>query len=264
MTKSSFSSSSSPSKTVRFQDEATVMEYKSNYIGQAHQIWYYDYSAFKLQAQRPLEIWQRCGYDSLLEDCYQHPHVNVQEYLNAHCRLPPIGGSNNENDADSIRGLEVMANGSHAQERKKAVQVHQNVVLKEYKLYATTSTGNVQNVWERIRSTSRKYSVSSQVFAMRIGRADARAVQLGESLTPALDIITSSSSSSSSQQNKCHTETGQHRHLSSVDTSKTNTTTNASVLHQPPPSQPSKWMNLSSSLALHGAFNLWNNLQKAQ
>jgi hypothetical protein len=101
------------------------------------------------------------GLSVLLKDSYEHPHINVQEYLNA---FAAYSGSSGD---DTWRGLELRFERTHREERLRIRSSHAHTVL--------AAAAALDKNWDALAQVSRQSSASSKLFAMRMGRADARA-----------------------------------------------------------------------------------------
>ena len=118
------------------------------------------------------------GYGVLLDQSYQHPHSKVQEYLHAFCaqEVTTTTDSSRHATTTTLRGLELSLGTAHAVERHQAKQKHRTAVLLAQQQQQTnvTSTTNSTTRWEQLAQCSREHSAPSKLFAMRMGRADAR------------------------------------------------------------------------------------------
>jgi hypothetical protein len=125
------------------------------------------YRARELAAELQERLFQTAmtdGLSVLLKDSYEHPHVNVQEYLNA------FASYTGSNDDDTWRGLELRFEFGHREERLRIRSSHVRTVLAA----AAACTDKTKN-WDALAQVSRQSSAASKLFAMRMGRADARA-----------------------------------------------------------------------------------------
>ena len=126
--------------------------------------------------------WQEDGFEVLLQDSYKNPHINVQDYLNAFCA---------QSSEFTVRGLETSSEAEHAQERSTTKRLHKRAILDQQRMMNTTLRycTTPEQRWERLAQTSRESSSRSKLFAMRMGRADARVVQKGENSRLAQEIV---------------------------------------------------------------------------
>ncbi|CAB9502463.1 expressed unknown protein [Seminavis robusta] len=149
-----------PTAVFQHDDDAVVVAMTSK-----DQTWYSgrELSLQLDDATDPLATAMAEGLTILLKDSYERPHVNVQEYLNAFVAYTlPCNGK-----VDTLRGLEQRVDFSHRQERSRARAFHMHRVL--------SAAAKYQNNWDGLAQVSRQSSAASKLFAMRMGRADARA-----------------------------------------------------------------------------------------
>lgn len=146
-------------KTVRFNDDATTSIPPSCPLEEATEaLWY-----TRVELHRQLED-SKAGlgspdlsmYSLLVDDSYSNPHMKVQEYLNAYC-----AGT----DSMALRGLECTLSSQLNESKIAARREHSASLLR-----AQQQGDRDQNLY----AASRKSSASAKLFAMRMGRADAR------------------------------------------------------------------------------------------
>ena len=112
-----------------------------------------------------LPAWHQAGNDVLLKQSYRRPHSRVQEYLQAYCCAFP-----------DQRGLEwAYSESDHACERHRVKHDHCRAVLEAAAAQHQQLRTATLTEWEYVAQISRQLSAPSKLFAMRMGRADARA-----------------------------------------------------------------------------------------
>ena len=153
-------------KMVRFCDEPTMTVQRADGDGgeeERSDLWYSrsELTAQLEESRRSVSAWTSKGYAVLVANSYLTPHINVQDYLNAFCA----------GDC-AMRGLESALDAPLKEERSQTRQAHVKIVLEA----AATSTNN----WDAVCQVSRQSSAPSKLFAMRLGRADARWTQHAE------------------------------------------------------------------------------------
>ena len=163
-------------KQVRF-GEATNLEVQAPQQQPLMSLWYTREEQHEqlADAKRVIPAWRRpivmnsnnthhhYDYAILLEDSYQNPHSKVQEYLYAFC-AQEFTLDHSKDNSSTMRGLELSLGTQHAMERHEAKQKHRRAVL--------TNQAILND--DELAHCSRVHSSSSKLFAMRMGRADAR------------------------------------------------------------------------------------------
>jgi len=138
-------------KMVRFNDAATSIPSSTAVVAEAP-LWYTS-SELALQLEDSRASTVGSIYGLLVANSYLAPHVYVQEYLNAFC-----AGT----DSMGLRGLEPHLAVDLKSSKSQTRRMHATTVL------AAQKQGGDLYV------ASRSTSASSKLFAMRMGRADAR------------------------------------------------------------------------------------------
>ena len=149
------------SKKVEFCEEPTMTLLVNN-GEECEELWYsrVELTAQLEESKRVVSDWIAQGYAVLVANSYLTPHINVQDYLNAFC---------SDESMFTMRGLESSLDGSLKEERSQTRQAHVKIVLEA----ARASQNNAQSVCQ----VSRQSSAPSKLYAMRMGRADARWMQ---------------------------------------------------------------------------------------
>lgn len=172
-----------PKKQVRFGEARELEAPPKQQQELLHSLWYTrDEQQQQLaDAKRVIPAWRRTkdgdyDYAILLEDSYQNPHSKVQEYLQAFC-AQEFTEHSTTTTTTTMRGLELSLGTAHAMERHDAKQKHRRAVLS---LSLSTNPATSQE----LAHCSRSHSASSKLFAMRLGRADARVAAEVSSSSP--------------------------------------------------------------------------------
>jgi len=200
---------------------------------------------------RVQQLWLESGYAILLQNCHQTPHIQTQEYLHAYCALE----SKNE---ETLRGLELRlvssGNGAtkspssgHAHERSVAKKRHRQAILGLQSLLRKHHGNDDHDaIWNKMAKCSRESSAAAKLFAMRMGRADSRVVEVGEDMSLAQELV------AQHQQRKLQEQQQRKRQLlrtSSISSETSHSSTSSTQLAViSPTTSPSNSYNRLASL----------------
>lgn len=140
--------------------------------GEEDQIWFTgdDYIRFKSASREESRAWRRYGYGILLQDSFESPVPNIQDHLNAFCRL--------EGDM-SRRGLERNLSRQHAEERSDRKDRARRVVMVTQERLGRRGIKGIE-LSDRIAQVYQHQNTCAHMFAQRIALADEAVVKLGE------------------------------------------------------------------------------------
>jgi hypothetical protein len=158
--------------SVQFAEENETREFSDDYELIFSEIWFAsaEYVGIKARSREESKEWRRLGYGVLLQDTFERPHDNTQEYLNAFCQL--------EGDL-SRRGLERQLSRRHGDERyelkersRDSVLVHQ-MRLKKHGM-------KQEEITELLGHVYRDVTRPAKIFARRTAKADEYVAREGE------------------------------------------------------------------------------------
>jgi hypothetical protein len=139
-----------------------------------------EYQVLKKQVREEADALKPKGYGLLLKNGFDETQpTQTQRQLDALAQLP---------GEHYPRGSEVYLSRQHREERD---EIHERLVKAVLKRQRTLKTKDMPKdvVAEKLRNVSKKHSRSSRLFARRLGLADQRAVQEGDDVIKALNIV---------------------------------------------------------------------------
>jgi hypothetical protein len=143
-----------------------------------------DYSYIKAQSRIDSKEWRKKGFGLLLQDTFQDPRPDAQDYINAFCQL-----SGDDNDL-CRRGLERHLSRKHGEERSdNKDRARYTVLSQQRKLRKHINTQNQDAVAEQLAMLYQDVTRTAKIFARRVAKGDEVAVKMGCDDVPAQGIL---------------------------------------------------------------------------
>lgn len=144
-------------------------------------IWFTPDDYFEIKAQTRLDSkeWRRKGYGILLNETFENPVDDAQEYLNAFCQL--------EDDL-TRRGLERQLSRRHGEERSDLKDRARYCVLSHQRRLRRDGK-KIDEMEEQLSKIYEDICRSAKIFARRIAKADELVVLEGCTNEPANKIV---------------------------------------------------------------------------
>jgi len=151
-------------KSVRFEEGNTIYEYELE--GNVSEFWLTtsDVNRTRKSASELGSKWSLAGYSILLDNTFENPSKNAEEFVSAFVQLPC-------GDSDTLRGIERYISDKHDEDRRcmqnrsiKALLICQRIMHQR--------GWKDSEINEELAIISKRFSGCAADFARRLGRAD--------------------------------------------------------------------------------------------
>jgi hypothetical protein len=131
---------------------------------QPQEIWFLgdDHTDMKNRCKVEAREWRKLGYSVLLNDSFEQPRNDVQDYLNAFAQLP---------ERLNRRGIERQCSRKHGDERSELKERARQSVLRSQEEYKTQSISQ-EELAEKLSQSYISACRCARIFARRVGKAD--------------------------------------------------------------------------------------------